>query len=212
MRRELTRVPRSPWAPAVMSSSAAPLDAAKLDDALRNYRAAPKVQTTRCIPSPLQAAWALQTRTRRRRDECCSKRVVEVSEKSGDVKHGAGARAKRADTCSPMRGAEAGNRGRRFFFRFGAKPGLKHAGAVRKSCFETGRPRSADRPPQLPHSTATLRTSVLDQTRTHCAARGRQTARAPVGSAAAGRDVERVRARNAGRWRPTRTLPQGLRR
>ncbi len=202
--RELTRrFPRSPWAPASHVFLGEHLfDAAKLDDALREYRAAAQVPTDEVYPYALyKAAWCRFNQNAFGDAMKLFKRVVEVSEKSGDVNTVQLAREARRDyVLAYARSGRPETAKDEFSFRFGAKPGLKMLEQYGKLLFETGRdPEAQIVHRQLLALHGDAPTSVLDQTRLLVLAqRGGKRRELLSEARQLVETVERVRARNAG--------------
>src|SRR6267142_2580845 len=168
--RELTRrFPRSPWAPASHVFLGEHLfDAARLDEALKEYRAAAEVPTDDVYPYALyKAAWCRFNQNAFGDAMKLFKRVVEVSEKSGDVNTVQLAREARRDyVLAYARSGRPETAKDEFSFRFGAKPGLKMLEQYGKLLFETGRdPEAQIVHRQLLALHGDAPTSVLDQTR-----------------------------------------------
>ena len=168
--RELTkRFPRSAWAPASHVFLGEHLfDAAKLDEALREYRAAAEVPTDEVYPYALyKAAWCRFNQNAFPDAMKLFKRVVEVSEKSGWVNTVQLAREARRDyVLAYARIGKPEAAKEEFARKFGAEPGLKMLEQYGKLLFETGRDPEA----QLVHRQllavhGDAPAAVLDQTR-----------------------------------------------
>src|SRR2546429_292316 len=168
--RELTRrFPSSPWAPASHVFIGEHLfDAAKLEEALREYRAAAKVPTDEVYPYALyKAAWCRFNQSAFVDAMKLFKRVVEVSEKSGEVNTVQLAREARRDyVLAYARIGKPEAAKDEFARKFGAQAGLKMLEQYGKLLFGTGRDPEAQlvhRQLLLAHGDAPA--AVLDQTR-----------------------------------------------
>lgn len=168
--RELTRrFPRSAWAPASHVFIGEHLfDAAKLDEALKEYRAAAEVSTDDVFPYALyKAAWCRFNQNAFIDAMKLFKRVVEVSEKSGDINTVQLAREARRDyvlAYARIGRPEAGKE--EFARKFGVEPGLKMLEQYAKLLFATGRDPEAQlvhRQLLVLHGNAPA--AALDQTR-----------------------------------------------
>jgi cellulose synthase operon protein C len=168
--RELTRrFPRSAWAPASHVFVGEHLfDAAKLDEALREYRAAAEVPTDEVYPYALyKAAWCRFNQNAFVDAMKLFKRVVDVSEKSGWVNTVQLAREARRDyvlAYARLGKPEAAKE--EFARKFGPEAGLKMLEQYGKLLFDTGRDPEA----QLIHRQllaihGDAPAAVLDQTR-----------------------------------------------
>src|SRR5467141_3537546 len=168
--RELTRrFPRSPWAPASHVFVGEHLfDAARLDEALKEYRAAAEVPTDDVYPYALyKAAWCRFNQNAFGDAMKLFKRVVEGSEKSGDVNTGQLAReARRAYVLAYGRSGRPETAKDEFARKFGAQPGLRMLEQYAKLLFDTGRdPESQLVHRQLLALHADAPAAALDQTR-----------------------------------------------
>src|SRR6266850_391806 len=168
--RELTRrFPRSPWAPSSHVFLGEHLfDAARLDEALKEYRAAAEVPTDDVYPYALyKAAWCRFNQNAFGDAMKLFKRVVEVSEKSGDVNTVQLAREARRDyVLAYGRSGRPETAKDEFARKFGAQPGLKMLEQYGKLLFDTGRDSEA----QIVHRQllalhGDTPAAVLDQTR-----------------------------------------------
>jgi tetratricopeptide (TPR) repeat protein len=141
--RELTRqFPRSAWGPAAHVFVGEHLfDASKLAEALKEYSAAAEVPGDDVYPYALyKAAWCRFNQSAFADAMKLFRRVVEVSEKSGDVNKVQLAREARRDyvlTYARVGRPEAARE--EFARKFGAEPGLKMLEQYGKLLFETGR-------------------------------------------------------------------------
>ncbi|HZR09184.1 MAG TPA: tetratricopeptide repeat protein, partial [Myxococcales bacterium] len=141
--RELTRrFPRSAWAPAAHVFVGEHLfEAAKLAEALQEYRAAAEVPEDDVYPYALyKAAWCRFNQSAFTDAMKLFRRVVEVSEKSGDVNKVQLAREARRDyvlTYARVGKPEAARE--EFARKFGAEAGLKMLEQYGKLLFTTGR-------------------------------------------------------------------------
>jgi tetratricopeptide (TPR) repeat protein len=168
--RELTRrFPRSAWAPASHVFVGEHLfDAAKLEEALREYRAAAEVPGDDVYPYALyKAAWCRFNQGAFADAMKLFRRVVDVSEKSGDVNKVQLAREARRDyvlTYGRSGRPEAAKE--EFARKFGAGPGLKMLEQYGKLLFDTGRdPEAQLVARQLLALHADAPAAALDQTR-----------------------------------------------
>ena len=168
--RELTRrFPRSQWAPASHVFIGEHLfDQAKLDAALKEYRAAAEVKDDEVYPYALyKAAWCRFNQNAFADAMKLLRRVVQVSEKSGDVNTVQLAREARRDYVLAYARSGKPEAARDEFARvFGAKPGLRMLEQFGKLLFDTGRDPEA----QLVHRQllalhGDLPAAALDQTR-----------------------------------------------
>jgi len=168
--RELTkRFPRSAWAPASHVFVGEHLfDAAKLDEALREYRAAAEAPTDEVYPYALyKAAWCRFNQNAFPDAMKLFKRVVEVSEKSGWVNTVQLAREARRDyVLAYARIGKPEAAKEEFARKFGAEAGLRMLEQYGKLLFDTGRDPEA----QLVHRQllaihGDAPAAVLDQTR-----------------------------------------------
>jgi len=168
--RELTRrFPRSPWAPASHVFVGEHLfDAARLDEALKEYRAAAEVPTDDVYPYALyKAAWCRFNQNAFGDAMKLFKRVVEVSEKSGDVNTVQLAREARRDyVLAYARIGKPESAKDEFAKKFGGPASLKMLEQYGKLLFDTGRDPEA----QLVHRQllaihGDAPAAVLDQTR-----------------------------------------------
>jgi len=168
--RELTRrFPRSAWAPASHVFIGEHLfDAAKLDEALKEYRAAAQVPSDEVYPYALyKAGWCRFNQNAFGDAMKLFKRVVEVSEKSGDVNTVQLAREARRDyVLAYGRSGRPETAKDEFARKFGAQPGLKMLEQYGKLLFDTGRDSEA----QIVHRQllalhGDTPAAVLDQTR-----------------------------------------------
>jgi cellulose synthase operon protein C len=168
--RELTRrFPRSPWAPASHVFVGEHLfDAARLDEALKEYRAAAEVPTDDVYHYALyKAAWCRFNQNAFGDAMKLFKRVVEVSEKSGDVNTVQLAREARRDyVLAYARIGRPESAKDEFAKKFGGPAGLKMLEQYGKLLFDTGRDPEA----QLVHRQllaihGDAPAVVLDQTR-----------------------------------------------
>ncbi|HEY6907958.1 MAG TPA: tetratricopeptide repeat protein [Myxococcales bacterium] len=141
--RELTRrFPRSQWAPASHVFIGEHLfDQAKLDAALKEYRAAAEVKDDEVYPYALyKAAWCRFNQSAFADAMKLLHRVVQVSEKSGDVNTVQLAREARRDYVLAYARIGKPEAARDEFARvFGAGPGLKMLEQYGKLLFDTGR-------------------------------------------------------------------------
>src|SRR6266403_3697369 len=167
--RELTRrFPRSAWAPASHVFIGEHLfDAAKLDEALKEYRAAAQVPSDEVYPYALyKAGWCRFNQNAFGDAMKLFKRVVEVSEKSGDVNTVQLAREARRDyVLAYARIGKPESAKDEFAKRFGGPAGLKMLEQYGKLLFDTGRDPEA----QLVHRQllaihGDAPAAVLDQT------------------------------------------------
>jgi tetratricopeptide (TPR) repeat protein len=168
--RELTRrFPRSVWAPASHVFIGEHLfDAAKLDAALKEYRAAAETPDDEVYPYALyKAAWCRFNQSAFTDAMKLFKRVVDISEKSGEVNKVQLAREARRDyVMAYARIGKPESAKDEFAKRFGAENGLKMLEQYGKLLFDTGRDPEA----QLVHrQLLTLHgeapAAALDQTR-----------------------------------------------
>ena len=168
--RELTRrFPRSPWAPASHVFVGEHLfDAARLDEALKEYRAAAEVPSDDVYPYALyKAAWCRFNQNAFGDAMKLFKRVVEVSEKSGEVNTVQLAREARRDyVLAYARIGKPESAKDEFAKKFGGPLGLKMLEQYGKLLFDTGRDPEA----QLVHRQllaihGDAPAAVLDQTR-----------------------------------------------
>jgi len=168
--RELTRrFPRSPWAPASHVFVGEHLfDAARLDEALKEYRAAAEVPTDDVYPYALyKAAWCRFNQNAFGDAMKLFKRVVEVSEKSGEVNTVQLAREARRDyVLAYARIGKPESAKDEFAKKFGGPAGQKMLEQYGKLLFDTGRDPEA----QLVHRQllaihGDVPAAVLDQTR-----------------------------------------------
>src|SRR5438445_669741 len=145
--RELTRrFPRSPWAPASHVFIGEHLfDAAKLDGALKEYRAAAEVPDDDVYPYALyKAAWCRFNQSALTDAMKLFKRVVDISEKSGDVNKVQLAREARRDyVLAYARIGKPESAKDEFAKKFGAENGLKMLEQYGKLLFDTGRDNEA---------------------------------------------------------------------
>jgi len=141
--QELTRrFPRSVWAPASHVFIGEHLfDTAKLADALREYRAAAAVPGDDVYPYALyKAAWCRFNQGAFTDAMKLFRRVVEVSEKSGDVnKVQLAGEARRDYVLTYARSGRPEAAKEEFARKFGAQPGLKMLEQYGKLLFDTGR-------------------------------------------------------------------------
>ncbi|HET9754605.1 MAG TPA: tetratricopeptide repeat protein, partial [Myxococcales bacterium] len=168
--RELTRrFPRSQWAPASHVFIGEHLfEQAKLDAALKEYRAAAEVKDDEVYPYALyKAAWCRFNQNAFGDAMKLLRRVVQVSEKSGDVNTVQLAREARRDYVLAYSRIGKPEAARDEFARtFGSKAGLKMLEQYGKLLFDTGRDVEA----QLVHRQllalhGDLPAAALDQTR-----------------------------------------------
>ena len=168
--RELTRkFPRSVWAPASHVFIGEHLfDAAKLDAALKEYRAAAQVPGDEVYPYALyKAAWCRFNQSAFTDAMKLFKRVVDISEKSGDVNKVQLAREARRDfVLAYARIGKPESAKDEFAKKFGADNGLKMLEQFGKLLFDTGRDTEA----QLVHRQllalhGEAPAAALDQTR-----------------------------------------------
>ena len=168
--RELTRrFPRSPWAPASHVFVGEHLfDAARLEEALKEYRAAAEVPTDDVYPYALyKAAWCRFNQNAFVDAMKLFKRVVEVSEKSGEVNTVQLAREARRDyVLAYARIGKPESAKDEFAKKFGGPAGVKMLEQYGKLLFDTGRDPEA----QLVHRQllaihGDAPAAVLDQTR-----------------------------------------------
>lgn len=198
--RELTRrFPRSQWAPASHVFIGEHLfEEAKLDEALKEYRAAAEVPGDDVYPYALyKAAWCRFNQNRFDDAMKLLKRVVDVSVKSGDVNKVQLAKEARRDYVLAYARIGAPEKARDQFVRlFGAEPGLKMLQQFGKLLFDTGR----DAETQLVHRQllalhGDAAVAALDQTRLLVVAQRTGKRRDLLGEAKALVDVfRRVRA------------------
>jgi tetratricopeptide (TPR) repeat protein len=168
--RELTRrFPRSSWAPASHVFIGEHLfDAGRLDEAIKEYRAAAEVSTDEVYPYALyKAAWCRFNQSAFADAMKLFKRVVEISEKSGEVNTVQLAREARRDyVLAYARIGKPEAAKEEFARKFGPQAGLKMLEQYGKLLFDTGRDPEA----QLVHRQLLVAhgdtpASVLDQTR-----------------------------------------------
>ena len=168
--RELTRrFPRSAWAPAAHVFVGEHLfEAAKLAEALQEYRAAAQVPEDDVYPYALyKAAWCRFNQSAFGDAMKLFRRVVEVSEKSGDVNKVQLAREARRDyVLTYARSGKPEAAKEEFARKFGPAAGLKMLEQYGKLLFTTGREIEA----QLVHRQllalhGDLPAAALDQTR-----------------------------------------------
>jgi len=168
--RELTRrFSRSPWAPASHVFIGEHLfDAAKLDGALKEYRAAAEAPDDDVYPYALyKAAWCRFNQGAFTDAMKLFKRVVDISEKSGDVNKVQLAREARRDyVLAYSRLGRPDSAREEFARKFGAEPGLKMLEQYGKLLFDTGRdPEAQFIHRQLLVLHADTPAAALDQTR-----------------------------------------------
>src|SRR3989454_7527781 len=168
--RELTRrFSRSPWAPASHVFIGEHLfDAAKLDGALKEYRAAAEAPDDDVYPYALyKAAWCRFNQGAFTDAMKLFKRVVDISEKSGDVNKVQRAREARRDyVLAYSRTGRPDSAKEEFARKFGAQPGLRMLEQYAKLLFDTGRdPESQLVHRQLLALHADAPAAALDQTR-----------------------------------------------
>ena len=141
--RELTRrFPRSAWAPASHVFIGEHLfDAARLDEALAEYRAAAEVPGDDVYPYAIyKAAWCRFNQGAFTDAMKLFRRVVDVSEKSGDVNKVQLAREARRDyVLTYARVGKVEGAKEEFARKFGAENGLKMLEQFGKLLFDTGR-------------------------------------------------------------------------
>src|SRR5256885_6625729 len=168
--RELTkRFPRSVWGPATHVFIGEHLfDAAKLDAALKEYRAAAEVPDDDVYPYALyKAAWCRFNQSAFTDAMKLFKRVVDISTSSGDVNKVQLAREARRDyVLAYSRTGRPDSAKEEFARKFGAQPGLRMLEQYGKLLFDTGRDPEA----QLIHRQllvlhADTPAAALDQTR-----------------------------------------------
>src|SRR5437763_1722852 len=168
--RELTkRFPRSVWAPASHVFIGEHLfDAAKLDAALKEYRAAAEVPEDEVYPYALyKAAWCRFNQSAFTDAMKLFKRVVDISTRSGDVNKVQLAREARRDyVLAYARIGKPESAKDEFAKKFGGPLGLKMLEQYGKLLFDTGRDPEA----QLVHRQllaihGDAPAAVLDQTR-----------------------------------------------
>lgn len=168
--RELTRrFPRSAWGPAAHVFIGEHLfDQARLAEALKEYRAAAEVPGDDVYPYALyKAAWCRFNQSAFTDAMKLFRRVVEVSEKSGDVNKVQLAREARRDyVLTYGRVGRPEGAKEEFARKFGAEAGLKMLEQYGKLLFETGRDLEA----QLIHRQllalhGEAPSAALDQTR-----------------------------------------------
>src|SRR5947208_1055078 len=168
--RELTkRFPRSVWAPASHVFIGEHLfDGAKLDAALKEYRAAAEVPSDDVYPYALyKAAWCRFNQNAFGDAMKLFKRVVEVSEKSGEVNTVQLAREARRDyVLAYARIGKPESAKDEFAKKFGAENGLKMLEQYGKLLFDTGRdPEAQVVHRQLLAVHGEVPAAALDQTR-----------------------------------------------